>query len=196
MVAVLYINLDHRVDRRAFAENQLREYGLPAVRFPGTYNPESGRGCAESHLGALKYARDHSFDSTLILEDDFQFSIPKPDLHRLLSDLESMAFDVCMLSYNLHQSDSIDTNTNTNTNNDNFGRVLFAQDASAYLVKRHYYDTLIDLYSTTNALLDQTGRHWQYANDVVWRPLQQRDTWLYPTRRVGHQLQSLGSDNT
>jgi len=189
MVAVLYINLDHRVDRRTFAENQLREYGLhmQAVRFPGVYNPESGRGCADSHLGALEYAKEHSFDSTLILEDDFQFSIPKTDVHRLLSDLESMAFDVCMLSYNLHQSESIDTN---------FGRVLFAQDASAYLVKRHYYDTLIDLYSTTNALLNQTGRHWQFANDVVWKPLQQRDTWLYPTRRVGHQLQSLGSDNT
>jgi hypothetical protein len=72
--------------------------------------------------------------------------------------------------------------------------VRYAQTASGYIVHSRYYDTLIQLYEWAIPLLEQTGQHWVYANDVVWKELQTRDKWYCFSQRIGRQLDGF-SDN-
>jgi len=73
-------------------------------------------------------------------------------------------------------------------------KVKEAQTASAYIVNEQFYDKLIELYEWAMPLLDTTGQHWIYANDVVWKSLQEKDKWYCFTQRIGRQLDGF-SDN-
>jgi hypothetical protein len=55
-------------------------------------------------------------------------------------------------------------------------------------------DTLIDLYEQALPLLEETGAHWLYANDQVWKPLQKTGTWYLFEPRLGKQKSGF-SDN-
>ena len=48
---------------------------------------------------------------------------------------------------------------------------------TAYIVREHYYDTLINTWQPDLAELVKTGNR-NYVLDVSWFPLQQRDKWL------------------
>jgi hypothetical protein len=65
--------------------------------------------------------------------------------------------------------------------------VKYTQTASCYLVKNHYYDELIKLYEWAIPELERTGMHWVYANDLVWKSLQERDLWVCTSKRMGKQ---------
>ena len=207
---IFYINLDSRTDRREHMEAQIRDYALSDLcsrgveRFAAIANPGFGIwGCGMSHLAVLKLARDQGLRNVLILEDDLQFVIPPETLRAGITVLGSLAlgslalgsgagsksgtaFDVVMLAFNMGAREDIDI--------EGFQRVLYAQTASAYLVSSHYFQTLIDLYESAMPKLASTGEHWNYANDVVWRTLQQTDRWLAPSERWGKQMDGY-SDN-
>lgn len=199
---IFYINLDSRTDRREHMEAQIRDYALSDLcsrgveRFAAIANPGFGIwGCGMSHLAVLKLARDQGLRNVLILEDDLQFVIPPETLRAGITELgaksgsgseSGTAFDVVMLAFNMGAREDIDI--------EGFQRVLYAQTASAYLVSSHYFQTLIDLYESAMPKLASTGEHWNYANDVVWRTLQQTDRWLAPSERWGKQMDGY-SDN-
>jgi glycosyl transferase family 25 len=186
---VFYINLDKRVDRKEHIESELAKYGIEAERFSAIARPDQGiLGCGQSHLAVIKLAKERGYKNVLIFEDDFLFLVDPNTFHSLISRLfqEAPKFDVCMLAYNMHQQED--------TQHDFLNRVVFAQTASAYLIQEHYYDNLIGLYEWALPLLEQTKQHWIYANDIVWRDLQQRDNWVAFRERVGRQLDGY-SDN-
>jgi len=197
---IIYINLDSREDRRSEIESVLLSYDLfNFERFPAIYrDPPMGiAGCGYSHLAVLKLAKERKYKRVLILEDDFIFTIPKedfePKLQRLFENTDpNTLFDVFMLSYNLISSEPIG---NIGDNCHEYIRILSAETASAYIVSEHYYDTLISLYETNIPLLEQTGYHWVYANDQIWKSLQQKDRWLGFTNPIGKQRPSF-SDNS
>jgi GR25 family glycosyltransferase involved in LPS biosynthesis len=187
---VFYINLDKRVDRREHIEAELVKYGIEAERFSAIPRPEQGiLGCGQSHLNVIRIAKERGYKNVLIFEDDFVFLVEPEEFQTLMSRLfrEAGDFDVCMLGYNMQQKDD--------TAHDFLDRVLFAQTASAYIIRQHYYDNLIGLYEWALPLLEQTKAHWLYANDVVWRDLQARDHWVAFKTRVGKQMDGY-SDNT
>ena len=99
----------------------------------------------------------------------------------------TIPFDVLMLSYNIAGFE--------NTEYEVINKVKFSSTASGYLVAQHYYDKLIDLYEHAMPLLCQTGEHWNYANDIVWKDLQAVDTWYYFNKRIGKQASGY-SDNS
>ena len=170
---IIYINLERRPDRKDQIEKELAEYGLIFERFEAIDDSNMGVGCAMSHLEVLKLAKRRGYKSVLILEDEIQ---------RL-----SIDYDVCMLAYNLIQS--------TDLHDTPFLRkVLDAQTASAYIVKKHYYDVLIQLYEVCIPLLISTGEHWKYANDQSWKTLQRKDNWICTSTRIGKQKAGF-SDN-
>jgi hypothetical protein len=43
-------------------------------------------------------------------------------------------------------------------------------------------------------LLEKTKAHWIYANDQIWKELQQKDNWYYFIKRIGKQADGY-SDN-
>jgi hypothetical protein len=73
-------------------------------------------------------------------------------------------------------------------------KVFEANNASAYIINGAYLDALIELYERALPLLEQTGEHWNYANDQVWKVLQRKDNWLCFNPRLGKQRSGY-SDN-
>jgi GR25 family glycosyltransferase involved in LPS biosynthesis len=191
---IIYINLDSREDRRSEIESVLHNYSLTdrSERFSAIYRapPMGIAGCGYSHLAVLKLAKERKYKRVCILEDDFIFTVPREGLEQKLQTLfdSEMMFDVFMLSYNLIQWRSIPEQAD-------YIRILSAETASGYIVSEHYYDTLIQLYETNIPLLEQTGAHWIYANDQIWKELQSRDKWLGFAMPVGKQRPSF-SDNS
>jgi GR25 family glycosyltransferase involved in LPS biosynthesis len=189
-----YINLAKREDRKEHMESQFKDYHITDYeRFEAVHREDHGIvGCGYSHLGVLKLARERNYENVLIFEDDFRFVVSAEemaaDLDRFFGSPIAQDFDVCMLAYNLRESAECPEHPFLT-------RVLFAQAPSAYVVHSRYYDTLIQLLEWAIPLLDQTGQHWIYANDVVWKDLQRKDKWFCFTKRMGKQLDGY-SDNT
>lgn len=178
---IIYINLDKRTDRKEEIEKELNQFHLSYERYPAIYHPSGIVGCGYSHLNVLKMAKEKGYKNILILEDDFTFLVSKEvfefNLNSLFNNFPD--YDVCMLSYNLREREEI--------KDECINRVLFAQTASGYLVNHTYFDKLIDLYEKAIPLLESTGEHWNYANDIVWRSLQKSDKWYYFKIRIGKQ---------
>lgn len=198
---IIYINLESRKDRREHMEKQFIKYSLDdsncvVERFDAISNPGFGIwGCGMSHLGVLKLARDRGYPYVWIMEDDFEFVISpeefKTAYFRLVESEEFKSCDVFMGASDLHESETIVCENNSSSE---YKRVLFAQTASCYIVKAHYYQKLIELYEEAMPKLAQTGWHWEYANDIVWRDLQKNDKWICPVSRWGKQMSGY-SDN-
>ena len=188
---IIYINLDRRMDRRDQIENELESKNLTYERFSAISHPTIGLvGCGLSHLSVLKIAKERKLENVLIFEDDFQFLISLEEFEKQMEYLwdwqENNNFDVCMLSYNLFQSQDISKH---------FLRVLDAQTASGYIVNYKHYDTLINLLEKSMPLLESTGKHWLYANDQVWKQLQRDNMYICFKIRIGQQRASF-SDNS
>ncbi len=186
---IVYINLERRTDRRQQIETELIEYELPFERFSAIYNRFGIVGCTQSHLEVLKLAKKRGYKSILILEDDFTFLVSRQEFEDEMVQLfhNQNDFDVCMLAYNLFESMDIQGFPFLR-------KVLNAQTASAYIVKEHYYDVLIQLYEYAIPLLKRTAEHWNYANDQCWKVLQAKDNWICTTTRIGKQRDGY-SDN-
>ena len=187
---IIYINLNKRKDRRNEIEQELNNFSLEYERFEAIETPSHGIiGCGKSHLSVLKLAKEKNYKNVLILEDDFMFLVSKEEFEENLSNFFSLNldWDVCMLSYNLIKSKQL--------NNNVVNKVVEVQTASGYLVNNHYYDKLIQLYEWALPLLEQTGQHWIYANDQIWKQYQPNDNWFYFITRIGKQRLSY-SDNT
>ena len=189
---IIYINLEHRTDRRLEIEDELNSFGLPYERFNAIANPGFGiLGCGLSHLSVLKMARDNKWKNILIFEDDFMFLVDRDEFEKninLLFDIENpVDFDVCMLSYNIITSEPSEKYYFLN-------KVLEVQTASGYIVNEKMYDKLIELYEWAMPLLGSTKQHWIYANDQIWKKLQPSANWYSFTTRLGKQRPSY-SDN-
>lgn len=109
---VIYINLDHRKDRKKRFENTMKSIGMnldkDVIRIPAIYDQNNGAvGCLKSHIKALEYAIS-SFEgqNILICEDDIVLndSIEDLNLHNLLNRIfENNLFkntDVILLAHN------------------------------------------------------------------------------------------------
>lgn len=187
---IFYINLDKRTDRREEIESELQKYGLEAERYSAIHTPHAGIvGCGYSHLNVLKLAKERGYKNVLILEDDFEFVVPREEFETTLAQFfeTTPEYDVCMLAYIVQQSEEIPGNSL-------IGKVLNGQTASGYIVNGPYLDVLIGLYEWAIPLLEQTNEHWNYANDHVWKRLQPKDNWVYMLKRLGKQRDSY-SDN-
>lgn len=187
---VFYINLDSRTDRWEHIENIFYNFDIDKYqRFSAVYHDDGIIGCGKSHLKVLELARERGYKNVLIIEDDFDFLISKEEFENIVEQIFINGFngDVCMFSYNLITSCEIGEPHKV--------RVLEAQTASCYLVMSHYYDTLINNLNDGLILLEQTGEHWNYANDQYWKILQKNDLWYASSIRVGKQIDGY-SDNS
>jgi GR25 family glycosyltransferase involved in LPS biosynthesis len=181
----LYINLEHRKDRKKNIEKQLKKVGFYNYqRFNAIKHERGNVGCATSHLECLKIAKKKNYPHVIIFEDDFEFFIGKNDFHRLLNHLQHFDYDVCMLAYNTDQINI------TKTSDPFLNRIKESQTASAYIVNKNYYDKLIETYKEGLTLLIETGNAPLYMNDMYWKKLQIEDKWFCYKKRAGKQIQS------
>ena len=172
---IFYINLDRRIDRKIHIENQLKLLNWTATRFPAILNSFGALGCSLSHLALLKYARRNKLDHILILEDDVSFLNPSLFLNNLNQFLKTHTnFDVLLLAGN-NMGDHVRID-------DYCVKVSQCQTTTAYLVKNHYYDTLIKNYENSINLLQlYPNKIHNFAIDQFWGILQKTHNWFLLT---------------
>ena len=175
----IYINLDRRPDRRAEIEAELSRTSLVYERFTAVDRPDNPPiGCTQSHLGALKLAREKGYESVILFEDDFQFLVDPTVFEGILASLPDL-YDVVMLDYYIIHSEPY---------NENFNRILEAQSAGGYIVHSRMYDRLIETYEEAVALFEANPHcHWLYINDQYWKRLQPVSHWYSTRIQTGRQ---------
>ena len=171
IVNIYYINLDIRIDRKYHIENQLKLLNWNGKRFSAIKYSFGALGCSLSHLALLKYAKHKKLTHILILEDDVTFLEPSLFLNNLNKFLEiHKDFDVLLLAgNNMGEYKHID---------EYCVKVSHCQTTTAYLVKNHYFDTLIKNYEDgINLLQLYPNKREFYAIDQYWSLLQTKDNW-------------------
>ena len=165
---ILYINLDHRTDRRKRMEeilsvvpDQSKIIRVPAIEFsPGSM------GCTMSHIKALSMAIQNNWKNVLILEDDAEWNNYSRGYANLVKLIERYPdYDVISLG-------------NTFTKFDRTTSRLFqAQSACSYLVAGHYYQKLFQNFTKGLELYVEKQVCSKYCIDVYWGSLMEEDKW-------------------
>jgi glycosyl transferase family 25 len=162
---VVYINLDHRTDRKQQVEEELTKYFSTdkIVRFSAIRHANPGVGCGMSHIAVLEMAQREGWKNVLILEDDAVWSNFDTG-YLLLQRLIQNSWDVIMLG-GTHCKYELDY------------KLLSGQTTTAYLVNSHYYTKLISNIKEGVARLIRTGNWPLYAIDQYWKVLHRNDKW-------------------
>jgi glycosyl transferase family 25 len=180
---IVYINLDHRTDRRSEIEGELARIGLSGERFSAVLAKPGYIGCLQSHLNVLELAKQSGWKNVLLLEDDFQFIVDRATFEQELTNFFQLEipYDVLMIGYNLLEKKPL---------NDTVCRATNVQTTSGYLVHERFYDALIANWKQALPLLIQTDKHWLYSCDQSWKILQPVSEWFCLNRRIGIQRSS------
>lgn len=171
---VIYINLDHRQDRRDIMKTFFEKGNIPEdkiIRYSAILG-KKGVGCLKSHTNVLQMAKNNNWKNVLILEDDLEWLHFEEGYKQLEELLKQPRWDVIQLVGWYVKYD--------------FPRIYYTLNAGAYIVNSCYYDTLLaNRYESLKkmkgfeAIYKGTS---EYTADVYWNKLVQRDFWygLYP----------------
>ena len=170
---ILYINLDHRVDRYQHVQIELSKIGVDtnAQRFPAVHMKAGNVGCTLSHIRCLDIAKTNGWPYVFICEDDITFTNPELFLKHLSRFIESgLDWNVIVVGGNNCFPFDIIT--------DEYARVYNIQTTTGYIVKQSYYDTLLDNFKEgLSKLLREPDKKKQYSLDIYWKLLQRNDLW-------------------
>lgn len=191
---VLYINLNKRTDRNAQVLQEFNKFSWikNPQRFSAVETKNGAIGCTISHIRCLELAKTMNWDHVIICEDDIKFTNPslfEQNLNKFLAS--GVEWDVILLAGNnvghyraSHPARNID---------DIFAvKIQACQTTTGYLVKREYYDTLLNNFKeSVDRLIREPRNASTYALDKYWFSLQSRDNWhlIYPltvTQQANH----------
>lgn len=190
------INLKRRDDRWRESQDNFAKCQLPPgfiKRWQATEDRQFGAlGCAKSHLALLShFLCATATDLCMVLEDDFDFVRPWPELLDLLRDIQRTAqnWDVLLLAGT--------TVVTERPNAIGLSRVTHAQSTAGYIVGRRYAARLIASFADSVASLERMKGHVPNnfaaalaAIDMNWKPLQRADDWYIPNPPFGIQRPS------
>jgi len=162
---VVYINLEHRTDRKAQIEDVLKD--IPSekvIRFNAIKESHGGIGCTKSHIAVLKMAQKEGWKNVMIVEDDATWN-KFEEGYPILQKLSEQPFDVITLGIAFAEF-----------NKDTY-KLSSGQTTTAYIVNQSYYDRLLANYEEGLSGFQETGWYHQYALDQFWKRLQVRDNW-------------------
>ena len=183
---IYYINLDSRPDRNKLMINQLRHANknkkFKINRFSAIKNSiHGGIGCGQSHIKILKIAKKLNLPYVIIIEDDIQI---KHNLEKYINQIKMLNnWDIVLLAGHGEYKHY----------NDVFHKADGIQTTGCYVIKRHYYDTLINKFqeSVDNMIsLHKQNKDIQYdrwAIDQNWKQLQIKDNWFVFKEKIGIQ---------
>ena len=169
----LYINLEERVDRRIHVEKQLESIGIHnPTRFNAVKTPHGSTGCSMSHLKCLQLAQKNNWEHVLIVEDDITFTDPTMFKRQLTCFFQDeIVYDVLLFGGNVVPP--------YKPVNSHCVQVFSCQTTTGYLVKQHYYETLIHNFQEGLInLMNEPCNHYYYAIDRYWFSLQRQDLWF------------------
>ena len=190
---VLYINLDHRKDKREFILNECKRLGITLekmTRIDAIYTPTVGMlGCSLSHCKALELALSQpEWTWTLILEDDIKFNdSPWLEINDALKnakpDVLMLARGSCQLVIPTHPSST------------NLYRVIKSCVSAAYVVHRNYIPKLLkNIRESIEEFTKPGGNIYHHPHDVYWYSIQKTDRWYTFEASVAWQPKLFKSD--
>ena len=177
--AILYININHRTDRKQRIEKTFRTLGVPEnklIHVEAVFDPSNGAvGCLKSHIKALKIAmEEYKGQNVLICEDDLILSPDYLDYIKRLNDIiNDKQIDDANVLLLAHNSDNY-----SKTHNKEIIKLSNTQTASSYLANTSYLYIIYKLFTTALNIYNDTKK-WDdiYCTDQCWKLLQKRDNW-------------------
>lgn len=172
----IYINLDHRTDRREEIESELSKLSLPCERLSASLHSVGAIGCTQSHIRALQRALELDVETLWVFEDDFM--ILNPNFQEVVESAPD--FDVFLAGFNGHHTHY----------KGQYSRVHSSQTTSCYIVKRKFIPTLLKTFQESLECFQKDTNPHKYALDMYWKRLQPKSMWLTSTNRLGKQRKS------
>jgi GR25 family glycosyltransferase involved in LPS biosynthesis len=171
-IPTMYINLLSRTDRKQHVESELKKLGINnKIRFNAIKTENGALGCSMSHLKCIELAKKSDYEYVFICEDDITFLNPMLFLEQLDEFLSTKRdWDVILVAgNNMIPYIQVDSTCI---------KVYNCQTTTGYIVKREYYDKLIDNYKEgiQKQLKEPTVP--DYKIDKYWFKLQREDNWF------------------
>jgi GR25 family glycosyltransferase involved in LPS biosynthesis len=190
--AILYINLDHRLDRKEHILQEIRKIDPTLSKthqIHAEYVPAHGAlGCTKSHIKALQlFMKHHEWKNCLILEDDFTFVSSSPEeVNQHIVDLfqECPTYDILMLAHGIYLFSAEPTSS------PQVQRILCGQTTSGYILNRDYLPTLLHNFQESYENLEKNGKSSWGCLDMHWKRLQPQGKWFAYHTRIGYQYES------
>ena len=187
---IIYINLDHRLDRKQEIESEFKRLNIPEekiIRLSAVAHPYPNTGCNLSHAKALRLAHSLNLENVLILEDDFNF----------IDDLQTIDQNLNHFFQTIQYYDAL-LLTRVNTNDikkvdDILSICNGSSNAAGYIVKNHMFLTLAEDFERSANLLFETKAHWLFQNDQVWQKYMKNDKWFCFNIHLGYQRKSFSN---
>lgn len=197
---VYYINLLESLDRKILVEKELKKLNWKYERFDAIKVKDGRVGCCMSHLRIIEMAKEKDLDYVVVLEDDIEFTQPKK-YNEMLRDFKefmksnNMEYDVLLFTANIP-----DKINGVKKITDLIYKVNTSLTATGYIVRKHYYDKLIDNFKESFQLLINHSKFDAGCIDINWIKLQKEDNWylLLPrtiTQRPSYSLIQKGFVN-
>jgi GR25 family glycosyltransferase involved in LPS biosynthesis len=168
----LFINLDHRNDRLDHVLSELTKIDVKGQRFPAIKMQQGNVGCTISHIKCLELAKAYNWSQVFICEDDITFTNPNVLKDNLQKFVESgIDWDVIVIGGNncppfVQVSDFC-------------ARVKNVQTTTGYIVRKEYYDNLLDNFRQgLEKLMREPERKKEFSIDIYWKQLQMSDRWF------------------
>jgi len=165
----LYINLEKRIEKKIRCEAELKKIGLKPNRFNAIEHEIGLVGCVKSHIKCIEIAKDNNWPFVCIFEDDISF-IDSDKIISYINKYITIDYDVLYLGawisdnkYKIINDDLLHINKATSTH--------------AYLIKNHYYDTILENYNEGMELKLQFPDEDKYNIDYYNYKLQCKDKW-------------------
>jgi hypothetical protein len=173
---ILYINLDERHDRLKHVQNEMDKLGVIGERVSAIKMPDGAVGCTMSHIKCLELAKSRGWPHVFICEDDILFLNPDVLKENLLkfSGNRELDWDVVIIGGN--------NSPPYQRIAEYCIRVFNNQTTTGYIVKSHYYDSLIaNFRESAKYLLREPSKRKLYALDIYWKRLQTGGKWYMIT---------------
>ena len=197
---ILYINLDHRKDRIKQINGEFNKMNFPKEkieRISAIREKYNGHiGCCKSHIKTMNEIIKNNYKYTMVFEDDFVFAVDKKTLDTKINGFLNKYGD----NWDIIQLASVYTNLK-DTETDYIKKVNSASTSSAYIINRHFAETLKKDLNNSLILMEKDMKEFikknnnipkkkfetPYALDQHWYKLQQKSKWYIFKPYIGKQ---------
>lgn len=181
----VYINLDHRRDRRRELEGEFKRLGIALPeRFAAVKREFGGLGCSESHRDCMTLDLAPHHLALMVCEDDLEFLCTKEELEDTIAEfLNNPSLDVlCIGNASIEKPLSISQRLSIANN---------IQTTSCYVAKPQAIPHLFESFDKSVKRLLEGGTWSRNALDQTWKEKQQGTLFFaIPTRKLAKQRAS------
>ena len=184
-IAIFYINLDHRRDRRLEIIDEFASLGIyELTRIPAHRDKNGALGCARSHLWLADMLVAEAANPVLICEDDVEFLLNRVELDEIIDDfLTRPSLEVLCLA-NRVRGPRLPVSKHLAVSNN-------VQMAACYLVKPSALTQLAESFRRSVEELEAGSSLALSSIDQTWKSLQSGAVWFaIPKRKAARQRMS------